>query len=292
MRLKGVIPALVTPLDSDERINVPVLKELIEHFINRGADGFYVAGGTGEGLALRPDERRIIAEESVKAVKGRVPCVIQVASTDFNEACALAKHAESVGADGISATPPLFFGYDEDEVYNYYKKLAECVSIPLIIYYNPDAGFTVNAKFAARMFEVDNITGIKWTSADYYGMMELKQLTHGEMNIINGPDQMFLMGLSAGADGGIGTTYNFLFDLVRGVYDNFVKGDIAKAQEFQNQIVHMITVLRNYKTIPATKALVEAMGFEVGDPTYPMRHYTAEEKKELVQAFISAGLKL
>ena len=292
MKLNGVIPALVTPLDKDERINVPVLKELIEYFIQKGADGFYVAGGTGEGLALRPDERRIIAEESVKAVNGRVPCIIQVASTDFNEACALAKHAESVGADGISATPPLFFGYDEDEVYDYYKKLAECVHIPLIIYYNPDAGFTVNARFAARMFEVDNITGIKWTSSDYYGMMELKQLTHGEMNIINGPDQMFLMGLSAGADGGIGTTYNFMFDLVRGVYDNFVKGDIKKAQEFQNKVVHMITVLRNYKTIPATKVLVEAMGFDVGDATYPMRHYTPEEKKELVNAFVNAGLKL
>ncbi len=289
-KFTGIMPALVTPLTSDEKINVEVLEKLINHLIDQKADGFYIGGATGEGLAIRPSERRILAEESIRILNGRKPSIIQIASTDYNEALELAKHAEFVGADAISATPPLFFAYDEDDIYNYYKGLANAVHIPLIIYYNPAAGFTVNAKFAARAFEVDNITGIKWTSSDYFQMMLLKDMTHGEMNIINGPDEMLLMGLNAGADGGIGTTYNFMIDVIRGVWDNFRAGNIEKAREYQIRAAKIIYPLLNYKVIPATKVILEKMGFDVGYPSYPMKHYTNEQKQEILAVMRLAGL--
>lgn len=289
MKFTGIMPALVTPLNEDESINTKVLADLIEAMIQKGADGFYVAGATGEGLALRPSERRVLAEAAVKAANHRKPCIIQVASTDFNEAIALAKHAESVGADAISATPPLFFGYDADEVYNYYKTLAGAVHIPVMIYYNPNAGFPMDAKFAARAFEVDNITAIKWTSSNYYQMMELKRLTNGEMNIINGPDEMLLMGLNAGADGGIGTTYNYMFEIYRGIYDNFKAGNIAAAQKLQSQSAKIVTAMGAFDCIPATKALVEAMGFAVGNATFPFIRYNQAQKDEIAAAARAAG---
>ena len=281
MKFKGIIPALVTPLNKDESINCGVLEQLLEYLIGGGADGFYIAGATGEGLALRPQERRILAEESIRIVNHRKPCIIQVASTDFQEAIALAKHAEESGADAISATPPLFFKYDEHDVYNYYKALANAVHIPLMIYYNPAAGFSMNAKFAARAFEIDNVTAIKWTSSDYYQMMLLKQLTHGEMNIINGPDEMLLMGLLAGADGGIGTTYNFMLDIIKSIYDSFMARDIEKAQREQMRASRVIEKLLTYEGIPATKAVMEDMGFAVGNATFPMKQYSDDEKAKI-----------
>jgi len=290
MKFKGIIPALVTPLDNDERINIPVLNSLIEFLHSKGAAGFYVGGATGEGLALRTEERMILASEAVKAAKGRVPCIVQVAATDFNDAIALAKHAEEVGADAISATPPLFFQYTEDNVYNYYKALADAVHIPVMIYYSPAAGFAISAKFAARMFEVDNITAIKWTSSDYYEMMRLKDLTQGDMNIINGPDEMLLMGLNAGADGGIGTTYNFMFDTIKAVYDNFVKGDKEAAHLNQMLAARAIDALKKYQVIPATKAILEKMGFAVGNATFPMTRYSEEEKNVIFDDMKKAGL--
>ena len=284
MKFCGIMPALVTPLDKDERINVPVLHSLINYLLSEGADGFYVGGATGEGLALRKSERMILAEQSVEAIKGKVPCIIQVASTVFPDAVELAKHAESIGADAISATPPLFFGYDEDDVYNYYKKLAESVHIPVMIYYNPGAGFKFNAKIAAKMFEVDNITAIKWTSSDYYEMIRLKDITHGEMNIINGPDEMLLMGLSAGADGGIGTTYNYMLPIIKSVYQNFVSGNFTEAQRMQNIADRVIAEAKNYRAIPAAKAMLEKMGFDVGNASFPMKRYTDEQKNSLFEA--------
>ena len=293
MKFQGVIPALVTPLNKDESINVPVLHQLIGDLINQRADGFYVGGATGEGLALRPEERKILTEESIKAVGGRVPTIIQVASCDYSVMLDLARHAEASGADAISATAPLFFKYDTDDVYNYYKRLADAVHIPVMIYYNPNVGFPMNADFAARVFEIDNVTAIKWTSSNYYEMLRLKDLTHGEMNIINGPDEMLLMGLNAGADGGIGTTYNFMMENIRGVYDCFHAGKAAEAQEWQTKANRVIrTLITDYMGIPATKAILEAMGYAVGDAAFPMKHYTAEEKAKIVADMRAAGLKI
>lgn len=291
MKFNGIMPALVTPLNKDETINVPVLKTLIEFLIQKGAYGFYVGGATGEGLSLRTEERIILAEEAIKTIDGRKPCIIQVASQNFSDAILLAKHAEKNGADAISATPPLFFQYDEDDIYNYYKALAEAVHIPLMVYYNPAAGVKINAEFAARMFEVDNITAIKWTSSDYYEMIRLKDLTHGEMNIINGPDEMLLMGLNAGADGGIGTTYNFMFDIIKSVYDNFMDNNIAEAGRYQMMADRIIAELKKYHTIPTTKIILEEMGFSVGNASFPMKRYTDSEKQIIISGMKKAGLE-
>ena len=291
MKFEGIMPALITPLTDKETINVPVLRSLIEHLLVKDADGFYIGGATGEGLALKTEERMILAEEAVAAVDHRKPCIVQIASMDFGDAISLAKHAERVGADAISATPPLFFQYDEDDVYNYYKALADAVHIPLMIYFNPNARFDINATFAARAFEVDNITAIKWTSMNYYEMMKIKELTHGEMNVINGPDEMLLMGLSAGADGGIGTTYNFMLDIIKSIYVNFKNGDIVAAQEYQRRADRIISELLKYKVIPATKVVLEGQGFAVGNATFPMKRYTDAEKLDIIEKIKNAGLE-
>ena len=286
------MPALITPLTEDEQINRPVLTKLVSSLLAQGADGFYIGGATGEGIALPQKEREILAEVTIQTVDKKKPCIVHVASTDFKQAVALAKHAESCGADAISAIPPMFYPFDEDDVYLYYKRLAESVHIPLIIYYNPAAGFRVNAEFAARMFEVENVTGIKWTSSDYYGMNVLKDLTHGEMNVINGPDEMLLMGLAAGADGGIGSTYNFMLPTIKRIYESFRAHDLTDAAAAQTEADRVIRVLLRGKIIPVCKAVLEAQGFDVGDCVFPLKKYTPSQKKEIVDAMRAAGLKI
>ena len=293
MLLKGISPALVTPLDSDERINVPELKRLLEFFIEKGATGFYIGGATGEGLNLRVEEREILAEESVKAIAGRATSIVQIASTNFNDMVTLARQAESVGATAISATAPLFFKYSEENVYNYYKKIAEAVHIPVMMYYSPLANFNMTADFVKKVFEIDNVTSIKWTSSNYHEMMKLKEITHGEMNIINGPDEMLLMGLNAGADGGIGSTYNFMFEKYQSIYDNFVSGNIPEAQRVQTEASMIISALQKYgNIIPTTKVLMEELGFAVGNATFPMTQYTDEQRANVLAAARNAGLKI
>lgn len=283
MKIKGVIPALATPLNEDESINTEVLKKLIENQISHGADGFYIGGATGEGLALRIDERKKLAETAVKTVNGRKICIVQVASTDFSTATQLARHAESVGADAISSTAPIFFSYSEDDVYNYYKRLADSVHIPLLVYYSPAANFKMSAKFAKRLFEIDNVTSIKWTSTDFYQLTMLKSMTNGEIDIMNGFDEMLLSGLSAGADGGIGSTYNFQLCTMRGIYDSFKSGDMTSAFAYQKKAAELVNALKGEPVIPAVKAILEQMGYAVGNATFPMKRYSEEEKQRIYE---------
>ena len=289
-KFTGIMPALITPLTENEELNVPVLKQLIDRHISENADGFYIGGATGEGLALRQDVREALAYESIKHVDGKVPSIVHIASTDFSEAINLAKQAEKVGAAGISAIPPIFFSYDEDDVFNYYKKIAESVSIPLIVYFNPNAGVNFTPEMAARIFEIENVTGIKWTNPNFFGMNMLKQLTHGEMNIINGPDEMLLMGLNAGADGGIGSTYNFMLPKIKAVYNNFIAGNGAEAMNAQNEVNKIIHALLKYKVIPGVKVILEKQGLNVGNAAFPQKRYTEEEKNILWNKILEAGL--
>ena len=292
MKFKGILPALATPLYEDETINTGVLKSLIDFFIEKGADGFYVGGATGEGLALKTEERIILVKEAIKAADGRCPCIVYVASPYFNDAITIAKEAEKAGAAAISATPPMFFRYGEDDVYEYYKKLAESVNIPLMIYYNLSAGFNMSAEFAAKCFEIDNVTAIKWSSSNYDEMKKLKELTHGEMNIMNGPDDFLLTGLETGADGGIGLTYNFMFDLFKTIYDSFHNGDTETARKTQDKVLQIIDALHKYKSIPVTKLLLTEMGFDMGNATFPYSHYSEAEKSNILKNMRKAGLNI
>lgn len=289
-KFTGIMPALITPLTENEELNVPVLKQLIDRHISENADGFYIGGATGEGLALRQDVREALAYEAIKYIDGKVPSIVHIASTDFSEAIALAKQAEKVGAAGISAIPPIFFSYDEDDVFNYYKKIAESVSIPLIVYFNPNTGVNFTPEMAARIFEIDNVTGIKWTNPNFFGMNMLKQLTHGEMNIINGPDEMLLMGLNAGADGGIGSTYNFMLPKIKAIYNNFIAGDEKAAMKAQDEVNKIIHALLKYKVIPGVKVILEKQGLKVGNAAFPQKRYTEEEKEVLWNKILKAGL--
>ena len=292
MKFEGIMPALVTPLRKNGQLESEALHALIDRLMLEKADGFYIGGATGEGISLTRSLRMQLAEEAIAFIGGKKPAIVHIAATEFEDALALARHAEASGADAISAIPPIFYKYSEGDVYHYYKALADAVHIPLMVYYSPAANFPISASFAARLFEIENVTAIKWTSSDYYGMLCLKDLTHGEMNIINGPDEMLLMGLAAGADGGIGTTYNFMLPRIRRIYDTFREGKIDLARKAQIEADRIIRALLQYPTIPATKVILEAMGFAVGDAAFPFPAFSSEEKKAILSDLSAAGLTI
>ena len=104
MRFEGIFPALVTPLHEDESIQCDALAQLLEHLLQGGADGFYIAGATGEGLALRPQERRRLAEESIRIVNHRKPCpFLCIWKDEFNAAKFVCLEPwSSLPADGVT----------------------------------------------------------------------------------------------------------------------------------------------------------------------------------------------
>ncbi len=276
------MPALITPLEEDNRtVNTAVAERLIDFQLAQGADGFYVLGGTGEGLVIDREQREIMCETAIRRVARRKPVIVHIAAMNFREAVELAKHAEKSGADAIAAVPPCFFFYDNDDLYEYYKSLAAAVQIPLIIYYHPGAQKTMSPELIARIFGIDNVTGVKWSSGDLFAMMKLKDLTQGDMNIINGPDELLCLGLMAGADAGIGSTYNVMLPQFSEIYRAVKRGDVEQARAVQFRVNRVIDAMLRSEVIPAVKFAAEMLGFPVGNATFPMRCMNAGQRARL-----------
>lgn len=290
--IRGILPAFVTPLNEDNTINHEVTCRLLDRQLQQGADGFYICGATGEGLVMQPEARTDLAQTVVKHLAGRVPCISHIAAIDMTTTLKLAREAEAAGCDYVAAIPPTYFAYTQEDIYAYYKSIADSVHIPVMIYYHPAAGVTLSAKFVARLFEIENIRAVKWSKADYFQMMVAKDLTHGEINIINGPDEMLLCGLAGGADGGIGTTYNFMLPWFKNLYNAFLEGRIDEARRQQYQINRVIHEMFDAPIIPETKLIMKAMGFDVGHATYPMHRFSAQEEEKFLERMRNAGLEV
>ena len=285
---QGVFPALITPLTKEEKLNVSVLETLLQFEMQKGADGFYIGGATGEGLLLDIPERKKLCEKSIEFIGKERTKIVHITDMNFRNTIALAKHAEACGADAISSIAPIYFKYDENDIYNYYKEIAQSVNIPLIIYYTVSAGVNMSTDLFCRLFEIDNITGVKWTSSNYYELIKLRERCP-EANIFNGPDEMLVCGLSSGADGGIGSTYNVMYPLIRSIYDHFRAGNMTEALEQQKKADKIINVMLRYSVIPVCKMILEEMGIAVGHASFPMTRYSKEERAAIKAELLASG---
>ncbi len=293
IRFTGIMPALITPFCSDGTVNFKTLEELIEFHLSAGVDGFYICGSSGEGVVQTVEMRKAVCRCAVSAVAGRGKVIVQTGSINPSEAFELARHAAQTGADGISSVSPSFYyHYTEHEIIDYYRKLARCSSLPVLLYAVPLVELANVRKIVGELIKVPNIIGLKDTRADFFELWRLRQLNGGCINIINGPDECLLCGLAMGADGGIGATYNIMPEMFVNLYRDFRAGNFAAAQEWQFRINKIIDVILNHaksSCIGTIKLTLQLCGFNVGTQCYPAESFTAEETARFQAAMEQAG---
>ena len=286
---RGILPALVTPVEDNGVLREQAVRDLMEWELQQGADGFYICGGTGEGLVLQKHTRMAMCEVCIDQIHGRVPVIDHIAAMNASDSIELAKHVEKAGADAVASIPPFYFAYSEEDIYQYYKALAAAVDIPVMVYFVPSGGVSMSPELIARIFKIENVTAVKWSSSDYFQMIRLLDMTGGEINLINGPDETLLCGLAAGAHAGIGSTYNIMLPEFKAMYTAFQEGRMEEARAIQYRISRIIAVLCQYKVIPSVKRLLEVKGFPVGNATFPMRRFTEEEAGQLLEDVRQCG---
>ncbi len=279
----GVMPALITPINDDGSIREEAARKLIESQIERGVNGFYICGSTGEGPVMSEESRMRMAEIVVDQVKGRVPVINHVGACDARSAVHLAQHAEKIGCDAISSVPPTFFyGHEENEIYNYYKALSDNCSLPLLVYATGMFKQADIVPMIDRLMGLKTVIGLKFTRFNYYEMHRIVELNCGDVNVINGPDEMLICGLTMGADAGIGSTYNVMPEEFVKLYNAFRSGDLVTAQAQQFKINHAIEIMLKHSLFPTLKHMLTVQGFDVGLPVFPTKRFTPEEEKALM----------
>jgi len=269
--------ALISPVNEDGSIREYELRRLMEWHLSEGFSGFYLCGATGEGTVMQVKDRMRLVEVAKEAVGGRANLVAHVGAIDLKSALALAKHAGEIGLDGISSVPPFFYGYGEKEIGLYYTAISEAAGLPLLMYASPLSGVNITWQMVDRYMDIPGMIGLKWTSYDYFTMHRIKALRGGDINVINGPDETLLCGLTMGADGGIGATYNVMPKVIMQIYNSFRQGDIPAAQQAQFKANRLIEILLKFEVIPSIKEIMRALGYDCGYCTYPLKRLSADE---------------
>ena len=199
------------------------------------------------------------------------------------ETVAQAKIAAEAGVDAISVLTTMFVSQTQEEVYQFYKTVAENTELPIIIYNNkPKTNVTVAPATAARLAEIDNIVGIKDSTGDFTNTCEYLRLTKGmDFHVLMGRDTLIFAALCCGAAGAIASCANVAPRLTADIYDKFQAGDMQGALEAQFKLAPL-RLACNMGTFP--EVIKEGMmmeGLDVGKCLEPIQELLPEEKEKL-----------
>ena len=280
-KFTGIFPALLTPFDRDDHINTSALGDITEYNINKGVNGFYVGGSTAEAFLLSEDERIRIMETVREAAYGRVTLIAHVGSIATAQAIRLAKKAEELGYDAVSAVAPFYYKFSFSEIKQFYFDIADAVGLPRLIYNCPAfSGVCLTVDKIGEFLSDERFLGVKHTSSDYFAMQQFKAL-YPDKVIYNGYDEMFMAGLAMGADGAIGSTFNFMAEKFILIRDLYLAHKTDEANAVQQDANTIIRALCKVGVMQGEKAIMDALGFDMGPARAPFAPLTPEQKQEL-----------
>ncbi|WP_199615953.1 N-acetylneuraminate lyase [Paenibacillus alkalitolerans] len=278
-RMKGIIPALITPYSDNGAINETVTRQLVNHLLSKGVSGFYLSGSTGEGFLQTPGERKAFLELVIGEVNGKVPVIAHVGTMDTATSAELTRHAAKAGADAVSAVAPFYYKHGLEQVRNHYLDIANAADVPLIIYHFPAmTGVQAPASFYSELAKEPNIAGVKFTSQNAFELQQLIDACGEHFLVFNGPDEACLSGLVMGCAGAIGSTYNIMPAKFVQLYDSFVKGDLKTARKIQSEVNAVIAELLKYDFIAFEREILKLQGLDVGNARKPIQQLNDEQR--------------
>lgn len=289
---KGVIPPLITPVDANEKLDIPALRNLIEHVLAGGVHGVFVLGSTGEFYGLDFEEKEEALAATMDQVGGRVPVYVGASAITTKECIKLTRLAKKYQAAAVTVLTPMFITPNEQELYAHFRAIAEAEDIANIIYNNPDrTGVNVSPGLLDRLADVPNIVGAKDSSGDMTLTSEYIRRTRDRgFPILAGRDTMILATLVYGGAGCVAGTANVVPQIVVEIYDKYLAGDIAGALEAQ----YRLSLLRNayslgsFPVVP--KDALNMLGINVGHPVKPIEHVSESNKEKLKEILTAMGV--
>lgn len=295
-KYKGIIPAFYACYDDEGNISPERIQKLASHYLEKGVKGLYVGGSSGECIYQTVEERKLVLENVMKAVGGKMTIIAHIAAPSTRDSVELAKHAESLGVDALAAIPPIYFVLPEASIEAYWTSMIEATSLDFIIYNIPQTtGYALSVDLFKKMMEKDQVIGVKNSSMPVMDINVFKLNSEKESIIFNGPDEQFVGGRVMGADAGIGGTYGVMPELFLEADKCIKEKNMEKAFEIQTAINEIIFKMLSYggNLYDVMKLILGMNGVEVGrvrgplSPVAKEREESVVEAKEMIDAAIS-----
>ena len=238
-KYEGIIPAFYATYDAEGKVNLDAARALTQYYIDKGVQGLYVGGSSGECIYQSKEERKAVLEAVMEVAKGKLTIIAHIACNNTADSQELAAHAESLGVDAIASIPPIYFKLPPHAIAKYWNDMsAAAPNTDFIIYNIPQlAGVSLSVPLLKEMLKNPRVIGVKNSSMP---TQDIQMWADEGAIVFNGPDEQLISGLVMGAIGGIGGTYGAMPELYVELYRCVKAGEMAKALEIQNDCCRII----------------------------------------------------
>ena len=247
MELKGVYPAMATPLTPEEKVDKPAIRKLVRYLLDGGVHGIVLLGSTGEFPAMTTSMRQVIIEAALDEINGKVPVMIGCGEPGTQRTLEQVKVAIKTKADGLLVALPYYFQLDQTAVIRHYQMVADASTLPVCMYNFPQmTKITMTADTVAKLATHKNIIGIKDSSGDFVGMQRYLDVTSGEdFAVMSGNPALGFSAYELGAKGGIYAGCSLFPRQCSDGYNAFVMGDRVAAISIQKK-VSLLTLMSGF----------------------------------------------
>ena len=298
---KGSSVALVTPFSAKGGsasggkktvVDEATLRKLVKFHIDNGTSGIVPCGTTGESPTLDYQEHDRVIEVCIEAAQGKIPVIAGTGSNSTAEAIMITKHAAKAGADASLQVSPYYNKPTQKGLYEHFKAIAESVDIPIILYNIASrTGVNILPETMAKLArDCKNIVGVKESSGDLDQMARIKELCPSDFQLISGDDSLTLPLMAIGGIGVISVVANIAPKDVACMVDEFLKGNVKKAQGLHYKLLHLIkAVFIETNPIPV-KTAMGLMGMCSPDLRLPLCSMSEDNLAKLKKALKDYGL--
>ena len=287
-KLFGVITAMTTPFDTDNKVDVNAIREQTEFLIEKGVQCLYPTGTTGEMFLMTPEERKLVAETVVKTANHRVTVFVHTGAMTIEETIELSKHAHDIGADGVGIVTPAYFNVEDRAMVQYYKDICNNLpdDFPVYTYVIPQlAKNDISPELMEEIVKEcsPNVIGVKYSYPDLTRLLEYTRVNNGDFSVVFGADHMFLPALTAGADGTVSGCSGPCPELFVKVYELFKQGKLKEAEEAQKVATDWCWLTRSGADMSIFKNILTDRGITGGYMRPPLRDLPKDDVTKLLE---------
>lgn len=274
-KYQGVFPAFYACYDEQGNVSIERTRAFAEYLIEKGVNGLYVGGSSGECIYQDVQERMEVLEAVMEVAKGKVAVIAHVACNNTRDSQKLAAHAERVGVDAIASIPPIYFKLPEHAIAQYWNDISAAAPHTDFIIYNIPvlAGVALTRPLLREMRKNPRMIGVKNSSMVTMDIEQFKAEGGEDFVVFNGPDEQFVAGRVMGACGGIGGTYATMPELFLTMDQHIKAGEMDQAFAIQTDVNAIILTLCSAKgnMYAVNKAVIEKRtGLKLGSVRLPL----------------------
>lgn len=286
----GVFPYLVSPVHETGEVNANVLARLCDDLIEAGVHGLTPLGSTGEFAYLAWSQRQRVVEVVIAAAKGRVPVVAGVASTTIAGAVSQAREFESLGCSGILAILETYFPVPDEGVFAYFKAIAEAVSIPVVLYTNPNFQRSdLSLSVIDRLSRILNIGYIKDASFNTGRLLSIINRVEGRVQVFAASSHIPTCVMLVGGIGWMSGPACVAPRQSVELYELCRRGDLVTAMERQRPLWNLNQVFAKYNLAACIKGGLQLQGYPVGAPLPPQAPLPPEGVEKVRRVLVAIG---